>query len=371
MVLSATVWVAPVDAACPGWSIAPSPNVTGRHNALVGVTAATGNDVWAVGASGLDGTPPRTLVEHWNGTSWRVVSSPNPGTEASLLRAVDATASNDVWAVGVYASAGQERTFTAHWDGRAWKTTTSPNIGKYHNELNAVTAISATDVWAVGSYYSATTSTYQPLALHWNGLSWRTVSVPAPVPSYVASLGGIGAVSSKEVWAVGAYQGSGSYKTLTERWDGTRWRIVPSPNVTVLGTTSGVLGAIAIGSAANIWAVGEYDAGGRSATLALRWTGTAWSRATSANPAAVGDNELLGVAADSAGLAWAVGAKSDAPSRTLIERRSGSTWLGVTSPNATGWDNTLGGVASYGGNAWAVGSAYDGKWVHTLIVRGC
>src|SRR5690348_5630714 len=54
------------------WNIVPSPNVgTTSHLNSVSVISAT--DVWAVGYSSTG-----TLIEHWDGTSWSIVSSPNP-----------------------------------------------------------------------------------------------------------------------------------------------------------------------------------------------------------------------------------------------------------------------------------------------------
>ena len=49
------------------WSVVPSPNVGGSYdNALYGVAAVSANDVWAVGHDG-DPITGQTLVEHWNG----------------------------------------------------------------------------------------------------------------------------------------------------------------------------------------------------------------------------------------------------------------------------------------------------------------
>ena len=57
--------------------------------------------MWAVGYTiTTDGTnqPDRTLIEHWNGSTWSVVASPNVGGNDNLLNGV--AAAGDVWAVG-------------------------------------------------------------------------------------------------------------------------------------------------------------------------------------------------------------------------------------------------------------------------------
>ena len=43
-----------------------------------------------------------TLVEHWDGTTWSVVNSPNVTTDGNQLGGVVALATGNVWAVGSY-----------------------------------------------------------------------------------------------------------------------------------------------------------------------------------------------------------------------------------------------------------------------------
>src|SRR2546430_16484945 len=71
------------------WQIVASPNSGNQPNSLNAVAAVTENDVWAVGASSSsDSSSSRTLIEHWNGTGWSVVRSPNPGATFNVLTAV-------------------------------------------------------------------------------------------------------------------------------------------------------------------------------------------------------------------------------------------------------------------------------------------
>src|SRR6185312_16572230 len=84
------------------WSLVPSPNVANTNNLLNGVALVSASDVWAVGLSNSDGIHPGlTLIEHWNGTSWTIVSSPSP-TDFNFFNAVAGASANDVWAVGDY-----------------------------------------------------------------------------------------------------------------------------------------------------------------------------------------------------------------------------------------------------------------------------
>jgi len=125
----------------------PTPSPYRRINALFGVSARSSADVWAVGGGGGGG---RTLVEHWNGTSWSHVLAPAPGL-SSFLNGVTAISASDAWAVGsFFGPVIGNRVPTLHWDGTAWHQVYAPTPGPGGNSLEAVSATSTTDVWAVG-----------------------------------------------------------------------------------------------------------------------------------------------------------------------------------------------------------------------------
>jgi hypothetical protein len=137
------------------WSIVPSRNAT-TSNLLTGVAAVAGNDAWAVGYTiTTDGSnqPDRTLIEHWNGTAWSIVASPSPASN-DTLSGVAARSAGDVWAVGTRLDRSGAipigRTLTEHWNGTSWSVVASPNVGANDNLLNGVSATTG-DVWAVGS----------------------------------------------------------------------------------------------------------------------------------------------------------------------------------------------------------------------------
>ncbi len=133
-----------------GFHFVGSPNGSGA-NFLVATAAISANDVWAVGNSTSAGGLDQTLAEHWNGTSWSIVPTPNPSSGNNDLNGVAAIATNDVWAVGDFFAANFTTfsIFVEHWDGSNWieTTITSPSSISL---LLGVTAISSTNVWAVG-----------------------------------------------------------------------------------------------------------------------------------------------------------------------------------------------------------------------------
>src|SRR5215469_3025866 len=76
----------PVSASARGWSVTPSPNPVMPTGQLFWVSCPVANSCMAVGtyvkASGIG----VNLAEQWNGTSWRVLPTPNPaGAAVSCL----------------------------------------------------------------------------------------------------------------------------------------------------------------------------------------------------------------------------------------------------------------------------------------------
>src|SRR5205823_6322194 len=143
----------------------------------------------------------QTLLEHWNGSTWSLVSSPNPSTLYSAFSGIAAVSANDVWAVGLYAddSTGNDQALVAHWNGSNWSIVLSPNTGVYRIALYGVAAISANDVWAVGYYSNNGVYGGQTLVEHWNGSSWTIV--PSPNPGRLNNfLNAVAAVSANDVW---------------------------------------------------------------------------------------------------------------------------------------------------------------------------
>src|SRR5262249_22526842 len=88
-----------------------------------------------------------TLIEHWNGIVWSIVTSPATTLFAHLHDVTCASAS-DCWAVGD----DSNETLTEHWNGTAWSIVNSSNAPR-DNYLRGVTCTSASDCWAVGDYF--------------------------------------------------------------------------------------------------------------------------------------------------------------------------------------------------------------------------
>ncbi|MEO8328298.1 MAG: T9SS type A sorting domain-containing protein, partial [Nitrospirota bacterium] len=257
------------------WTIIPSANRVG-YNELRGVTAISENNVWAVGYSP---SVHATLVEHWDGTSWVIVPSPPISFSFDyILEGVAAVSDNDIWAVGYMdRGSGTRSTLIEHWDGTSWTIVTSPNPGVYVSTLSSVTALSANDVWTVGWYSSDGGATYLTMTIHWNGTTWSVIQSPNPSPIY-NELKEVRAVSANNIWAVGL-SSPGIFsedETLIEHWDGIQWSIVPSPNT---GSFGSALYSAAVLPNGEAWAVGSsftlYDPFAPSQTLVEHYIPTA------------------------------------------------------------------------------------------------
>jgi len=165
----------------------------------------------------------------------------------------------------------------------------------------------------------------------------------------------VAVASAGSAWAVGCACNGPVLKPLIERWNGTRWRIVPGPN---LGAGGAVLYGVAMASARSVWAVGcNACLKAKPETVILHWNGTAWKRVPSPNPASGGT--LSGVAVTSASNAWAVG-WTGVPGmprpKTLIERWNGIEWKRVPSPDPAGTAALFGVAAASARSAWAAGA---------------
>lgn len=357
---------------CGTWQVVPSPNVGTSNNNLYAVSAVAPNDVWAVGYT--VNFYYQTLIEHWNGTAWSIVPSPNLGSEDSILEAVTALSANDVWAVGysTYNGNTQSLTLIEHWDGTNWSIISSPSPGSINVYLAGVAASSSTDIWAVGTFNFANRPQHT-LVEHWDGTQWSVVQSPSPRLGS-DTLNAVTVVSPTNVWAVGYINSqSGIGSTLIEHWNGTQWRVVTSPNPGI--STNVLTGVTQIPGTRQLWSVG-YDYTSQGQTLISQWKNRVWTTISSQNPG-TSNNILSSVTANSANNAWTVGTYVTGQSSnqfTLIEHWDGTSWSVVSSPNPGAQFNWLMGVTRVPGTKqiWAVGFSNDpGSPYRTLIESNC
>jgi plastocyanin len=280
----------------------PAPGTGGAY--LRGVGGSSGTDVWAIGYQITRTGANKTLIEHYDGTSWTILPSPNPASLASYLSAVIAVAMNDVWAVGHYLdNGGVYRTLVEHWDGTSWMIVSSPNAGNGDNALNGIAAASSNDIWAVGYQSSAPGASSSTLVLHFDGTSWTIVPSPNP-GGLTSSLAGVVAMADGRIWAAGFYYDGTQGRTLLLHGDTSGFETVPGEDFPSEGN---VLNGIAASGSGDIFAAGYHYPNGTSDYQGLieHYDGTQWRRVSSAQGASY--TYLSGITAQPGGAAWAVG----------------------------------------------------------------
>ena len=195
----------------PNFSVEPTPTAAGDSE-LTATAAVSGTDIWAVGDHKLASGIFQTLAEHWNGSSWSMVPTPNVGGGDNFLLSVAAIGTADMWAVGISQvnNTSLRSTLTEHWDGTAWTVVASPNVATKSNSLFGVRAIATNNVIAVGRAESSNTIG-QTLAEQWNGTSWTVMTTANGAESF-NELSALTVISATNVWAVGDRTSAASLK---------------------------------------------------------------------------------------------------------------------------------------------------------------
>jgi hypothetical protein len=355
-----------VEATVNPQAMAPSPT----NSTLAGVSATGPGEAWAAGTFEDQKALDHPLAEHRSGGTWTRVPVPQPAGQQALLNAVDDLSPGNAWAVGTSFGGGvgataAGRTLIEHWNGTSWSIVPSPNpAAGVPGDADVLTAISGTgpgDLWAAG--WDNNGVTISLLFEHWNGSTWTAATSPTPLKS-AQFANAITAISPDNVWAVGTDETRES-QTLSAHWDGTAWSIVPTPNLTHAGNAQNMLTGVSADGAGNVWASGLADnVNGQNLRVpyVLHWTGAQWVMTKVPNLGTEG-SRLNGIQVLSPADAWAVGQtqESNGAILTLTERYNGSAWTIVPSPDpgslANLSDNSLDAVTTAGaGNLFAVGA---------------
>jgi hypothetical protein len=251
---------------------------------LYDLSALSARNIWAVGTilaspgstQATQQQVGQTLIEHWDGVSWQVVASPNAvASSQNVLNSVDAIAPDDVWAAGFFTSSTQSasdtHTLLEHWDGQQWSLVTLP-ASLVYGSFNSIRAVSASDIWAVGTDQRGGDGL--SLAAHWNGHTWSRSALPASLQS--GSFSDVATIATNDAWAVGNFSSTGtgsSTRSVLAHWDGSRW--TPVLGVQVGRVTNGLFG-VAAGGPNDVWAVGNMQTVDGEQTLIEHWDGTTW-----------------------------------------------------------------------------------------------
>ena len=198
--------------------------------------------------------------------------------------------------------------------------------------LTQVSAVSATNVWGVNMNGNI---------WHWNGSQW------AQVPGFLAN---VSAASDGTVWGV-------TPEGKLFSWSGSTWNLIDRP-IAVLraGGAPLWLGAVAVGSRTQIWAMGTTGVGKNLASDKI-YTWDAKSRDWIADPDVSTHGPWSSVSVDAQGDVWATTVKG-----AIWRRLAGQTaWATVPgnlvrvsagSPQYIVGVNANGAISRWRGTAW-------------------
>jgi hypothetical protein len=249
----------------------------------------------------------------------------------------------------------------------SWSVVSTGSTNRPIEVLVAVAAAGTGTAWAVGSTAEANGTTDRTMIQRWNGSSWTTVTSPNPDPLR-SELYGVDALATGEAWAVGVTGGATgpNWRPLALRWTGSSWQNVTIPS---FGSQyAAQLEEVAVVGPAEAWGVGAYadpSTGWWDTTFALRWDGAAWSRVPT--PTFGSTAVLTSVDVVSATDVWAVGYALEQNWRTLALHWDGTAWSRVPTPNEGPYGNVLRSVAAIApDDVWAVGTHHNGGRTLTL-----
>ena len=268
-----------------------------------------------------------TARAHAGPAAWQAVAVPSSVKSPATLDDVSAASTSAAWAVGAQAETAFEKgtPLLLSWDGIAWSTVALPGVPA-PGDLTSVSAASATDAWAVGSDKSGA------VALHWNGTTWVSVSVP---DSSTATVNSVAVTRGGTAWLAGSVPAAGGGRSvLVERWNGKAWQVVNT------GLGRGFLTDVEVSASGDVWVGGSTSTSLTSQAVVAYSAGATWKRLKLAGMTHV--SALLGISPTSA---WAVG---DRYSQTFqlfgpeVAHWNGSNWhLAAAAANVVGEDLSI------------------------------
>ncbi len=333
-------WAKSLGGAGPWTRVAASPpNPSGGSAVELKDVSCTSESACTAVGSYYDGTRRVTLAERWNGSTWSIQSTANPESGDAELLGVSCDSATSCTAVGKQGSS----TFAERWNGTTWSISSTPNAsGAAVSVLEKVSCTSSSFCLAVGYSKESTSPVLESgnkktLTEKWNGTSWSVLGSPNPSGAKGSSLLGVSCTSASACIAVGRYVSAATSglealateeKTLVESWGGSEWAIQSSPNPE--GKKLSRLSGVSCTSASACTAAGSARKGSKAAeaettTLAERWNGTSWSTQTTPNP--VSRNEAKLDAVSCASSTMCVGVGNDVYSgRAFGQLWNGSEW---------------------------------------------
>jgi hypothetical protein len=256
------------------WRLQTTPANTAANS----VSCVSARFCEAIGVSSSGGQNDAAV---WNGSSWRAQTMP---VQSGNLSGLSCASPAFCQAVGeFFNNGGVQQSFAAAWNGKTWTAQSPANPAAAGvTRLNAVSCVSASACEAVGKSQASVASPPAALAESWNGRSWllqRAAQPPGATDNYLRSAACVTATFCEAVGT--SFDGAGNSVNLAETWNGTSWTMQDTPSsMSSSGPTSDSLDSVSCVSAAFCEAVGTGSAG----ASAEMWNGTSWAIQTRPGP---------------------------------------------------------------------------------------
>jgi hypothetical protein len=279
-----------------------------------------------------------TAAAAGNGRPQQSISTNGSTGLRGTYNAIACTSPTACILVGNYYNSHQNQvTLTATWKGRAGSPQITPSPNPTRGLIVALSGVSCPSTkacTAVGDYLNKR-GTQVTLAEAWNGTRWRIQPTPNPAKAtYGSWLSGVSCASPKACVAVGYYLNKAAHaQTLAEAWNGVVWKLQATPPGPKAASSD--LAGVSCPAAKVCVAVGSYaKKDGDIASLAEAWNGVKWTVQHTPVPLGVHSILLFGVSCTSPDFCMAAGDYLTESQITLAEIWNGTTWTVVHSPNA-------------------------------------
>jgi hypothetical protein len=342
--------VSAASAASASWAIVTTPDVgSAQGNAMDGVSCAKAESTFCMAVGGhYTGTNPvikHTEVQQWNGTAWKIVKSPNvsgPDVVSNFLDGASCPTTKFCMAAGFYTQTNglPDQTLIEKWNGTSWSIVNSPDVSGVSNDLTSVSCVSASFCMAAGYTFNSS-FVEQTLVEKWNGTSWSIVTSPDTGASEDNFLWGVSCPATSFCMADGYYNdASGNQLTLIEKWAGGTWSISASPNPSPAASPAlDSLWSVSCVSSKFCMAAGDYwNTSDVQQNLIEKWTGAKWLIVKSPDTSTALENGLYaGVSCASTSFCMdaTFAASTSGFNQTLTLEWAGTSWKIVPSKNTS------------------------------------
>jgi hypothetical protein len=317
------------------WKIVKSPNASGPDvvsNFLAGVSCPTTKFCMAAGNyTQTNGLPDQTLIEKWNGTAWSIISSPDVSGISNDLTSVSCVSASFCVAAGyTFNSSFVEQTLVEKWNGSSWSIVSSPDTSPSEDNFLWGVSCPATSFCMADGYYDDPSGNQLTLVEKWSGGAWTISTSPNPSPAAspaLDSLWSVSCVSSKFCMAAGDYWNTAEVQqTLVEKWTGTKWQIVKSPDTSPAQENGLYSGVSCASTAFCMDATFAGSTSGFNQTLTLEWAGSSWKIVPSKDTSSSQDNQLQAASCPTTSFCLAVGQYQPVIGGTIVKQNLAERW---------------------------------------------